>query len=73
MFNFDVDATLLTQPADRTVVGLVTERVCAGVAETQMSAGKDECVSQVRETDNTFVAVVTVLVVGLLEEEELNH
>ncbi len=54
---------LLTQPADRTVVGLVTQSVSAGVAETQMSAGQDECVPQVRQTDNTLVAVVTVLII----------
>ena len=40
-------AAALTQPADGTVVGLVTQCVRAGVAETQMSAGQDECVSEV--------------------------
>lgn len=60
--------TFLTQPADWTVVGLVTKGVCAGVAETQMSAGQDECVSQVRQTDNTLVAVVAVLVIRWLEK-----
>lgn len=55
--------TALTQPADRTVVGLITQRVCAGVAETQVSAGQDERVSQVRQTHNTLVAVVTVFII----------
>lgn len=58
---------LLTQPADGTVVGLVAQSVCTGVAETQMSAGQDERVSQVRQTDDTLVAVVTVLVIGWLQ------
>lgn len=64
---------LLTQPADGTVVGLVTQRVCTGVAETQMSAGQDECISQVRQTDNTLVAVVTVLVIRWLEKENKSN
>lgn len=61
--NNKYNSLLLTQPADWTVVGLVTKCVCTGVAETQMSAGQDECVSQVRQTDNTFIAVVTVLII----------
>lgn len=61
---------LLTQPADWTVVGLVTKGVCTGVAQTQVSAGQNESVSQIRQTDNTFVAVVTVLIVGWLEREK---
>lgn len=64
---------LLTQPADGTVVGLVTQCVCTGVAETQMSAGQDECISQVRQTDNTLVAVVTVLVIRWLEKENKSN
>lgn len=55
--------TALTQPADRTVVGLVTQCVCAGVAETQVSAGQDERVSQVRQTHHALVAVVTVFII----------
>lgn len=62
-------AAALTQPADGTVVGLVTQRVCAGVAETQMSAGQDECVSQVWQTHNTLAAVVAVLIIRRLHEE----
>ena len=53
----------LTQSAYRTVVGLVTERVGAGVAQTQVPAGQDECVAQIRETHHALVAVVAVLVV----------
>lgn len=62
-------AAVLTQPADGTVVGLVTQRVCAGVAETQVSAGQDEGVSQVRQTHNTLAAVVAVLIIRRLREE----
>lgn len=58
-----IKMAVLTQPADWTVVGLVTQSVCAGVAETQMSAGQDECISQVRQTDNTLVTVVAVLII----------
>lgn len=54
---------LLTQPADGAVVGLVPQSVCTGVAQTQMSAGQNERVSQVRQADDTLVAVVTVLVI----------
>lgn len=53
----------LTQPADGTVVCLVTQSVCAGVAQTQMSARQDECVSQVGQTYNTLIAVVAVLII----------
>lgn len=61
---------LLTQSADGTVVGLVTQCVGAGVAQTQVSAGQDERVSQVRQTDDTLIAVVTVLVIWRLEEQQ---
>lgn len=62
----------LTQPADGTVVGLVTQGVGARVAETQMSAGQDERVSQVGQTDDTLVAVVAVLVIrGLGKEKQI--
>lgn len=60
----------LTQPADGTVVGLVTQGVCAGVAQTQVSAGKDQCVSQVRQTHNTLIAVVTVLIIRWLQKNK---
>lgn len=69
LLNRGVTAAL-TQPADRTVVGLVTQRVRAGVAEAQVSAGQDECVSQVRQTHNTLAAVVTVLIIWRLEGKE---
>lgn len=58
----------LTQPADGTVVGLVAQRVGTRVAEAQMPAGEDEGVSQVRQTHNTLVAVVAVLVIRGLDE-----
>lgn len=63
------NATLRTQPADGAVVGLVTQGVGAGVAETQMSAGQDERISQVRQTDDALVAVVTVFIIGGLKKE----
>lgn len=56
----------LTQPAYGTVVGLVAESVGAGVAETQMSAGQNERVSQVGQTDDAFTAVVTVFIIRWL-------
>lgn len=60
--------TLLTQPADGAVVGLVPQSVRTGVAETKVSAGQDKRVSQVRQTDDTLVAVVTVLIIRWLEK-----
>ena len=56
----------LTQSADGTVVGLVAQSVSAGVTETQVSAGQDERVSEVRQTNDTLVAVVTVLILRWL-------
>lgn len=63
-------AAPLTQPADGTVVGLIAQRVGAGVTETKVPAGQDERVSQVRQTDNTLIAVVTVLIVRWLMRKE---
>lgn len=57
----------LTQPADGAAVGLVAQRVRAGVAETQVSAGQDECVAHVRQAHDTLRAVVTDLVIGHLQ------
>lgn len=57
----------LTQSADGAAVGLVAQCVCAGVAETQVSAGQDERVAHVRQTHHTLGAVVADLVVGHLE------
>lgn len=57
----------LTQSADGAAVGLVAQSVCAGVAETQVSAGQDERVTHVRQTHHTLGAVVADLVVGHLE------
>lgn len=57
----------LTQSADGAAVGLVAQSVCAGVAETQVSARQDECVSHIRQTHHTLSAVVTDLVVSDLE------
>lgn len=53
-----------TQTADGTVVGLVAKGVGAGVAETEMPAGQDESVPQVRKTHHTLVAVVTVFIIA---------
>lgn len=68
-----VQAAVLTQPADWTVVGLVTQRICAGVAQTQMPAGQDERIPQVGQTHDTLVAVVAVLVVWRLEEQKKSN
>lgn len=57
----------LTQPADGAAVGLVAQCVCAGVAETQVSAGQDERVAHVRQAHHTLCAVVTDLVIGHLQ------
>ena len=57
----------LTQSADWTVVGLVTQSVSTGVTETQVSTRQDERVSEVRQTNDTLVAVVTVLVLRWLQ------
>ncbi len=57
----------LTQSADGAAVGLVAQSVCAGVAETQVSARQDECVSHIRQTHHTLGAVVTDLIVSNLE------
>lgn len=57
----------LTQSADGAAVGLVAQSVCAGVAETQVSARQDECVSHIRQTHHTLSAVVTDLIVSNLE------
>lgn len=57
----------LTQPADGAAVGLVAQRVCAGVAETQVSAGQNERVAHVRQAHYTLGAVVADLVVGHLQ------
>lgn len=35
-----------------------------------MSAGQDECVSQVGQTDDTLIAVVAVLIIRRLEKEK---
>lgn len=53
-----------TQTADGTVVGLVAKGVGTGVAQTEMPAGQDESVPQVRETHHTLVAVVTVFIIA---------
>lgn len=60
--------TLLTQPANGAVVGLVPQSVRTGVAETKVSAGQDKRVSQVGQTDDALVAVVTVLIIRWLEK-----
>lgn len=57
----------LTQPADGAAVGLVAQCVCAGIAQTQVSAGQDECVAHVRQAHHTLGAVVTDLVIGHLQ------
>lgn len=57
----------LTQSADWTVVGLVTQSVSTGVTETKVSTRQDERVSEVRQTNDTLVAVVTVLVLRWLQ------
>ena len=57
----------LTQSADGAAVGLVAQSVCAGVAETQVSARQDECVPHIRQTHHTLSAVVADLIVGDLE------
>lgn len=54
----------LTESADGAAVGLVTQRVGAGVAETQVPAGQDERVPHVRQTHHALGAVVADLVVG---------
>lgn len=53
-----------TQTADGTVVGLVAQGVGAGVAQTEVPAGQDESVPQVRETHHTLVAVVAVFIIA---------
>lgn len=60
----------LTESADGAAVGLVAQRVCAGVAEAQVPAGQDERVPHVRQTHHTLGAVVADLVVGDLRESE---
>lgn len=57
----------LTQSADGAAVGLVAQSVCAGVAETQVSARQDEGVSHIRQTHHTLSTVVTDLIVSNLE------
>lgn len=57
----------LTQSADGAAVGLVAQSVCAGIAETQVSARQDECVPHIRQTHHTLSAVVADLIVGNLE------
>lgn len=54
----------LTESADGAAVGLVAQRVGAGVAEAQVSAGQDERVSHVGQTHHALRAVVADLVVG---------
>lgn len=54
----------LTQSADGAAVGLVAQRVCAGVAETQVPARQDESVSHIGQTHHTLGTVVTDLIVG---------
>lgn len=70
LFFFLKKVTLLTQPADGAVVGLVPQSVRTGVAETKVSAGQDKRVSQVRQTDDALVAVVTVLIIRWLKKNK---
>ena len=54
---------ILTQPADGAVVGLVAQGVSTGIAQTEVSAGQNEGVAEVRQANHTLVAVVAVLVI----------
>lgn len=53
----------LTQPADGAVVGLVAQGVSTGITQTEVSAGQNESVPEVRQANHTLVAVVTVLII----------
>lgn len=69
-----VPGRILTQPADRAVVGLVAQGVSAGVAEAEVAAGQDEGVTDIREADDALGAVVTHLVLGHLpRRRDQNH
>lgn len=58
----------LTESADGAAVGLVAQRVSAGVAQTQVPAGQDERVSHIRQTHHALGAVVANLIIGDLRE-----
>lgn len=54
---------ILTEPADGAVVGLVAQGVSTGIAQTEVSAGQNESVPEVRQANHALVAVIAVLVI----------